>query len=327
MINNAQLKMRTASNKLSGFSLIELMISIVLGALVIGATIGIFSANSKTYVAVENVARIQENTRTAFELMSRDIREAGGNACDKDVTVAVVLNASGANWWDNWGSPVMGFDSGALALSAAGTDAVQLMSGSSSTYTVESHNPASAVITLNTSTHDLVANDILMVCDQNRAAIFQMSGPNSTNATIVHNPGTGSPGNCGKGLGIPVCVPPQGTPYTFAPNSQITKLSASQWYVADNGRGGRSLFRLVLRNNGAAQAEEIAEGVRDMQVSYLIFNDDQYRTAAAINATQWAAVRAVRVVLTIEGTETIGTNGQRISRTVTNTTALRNRNG
>lgn len=307
-----------------GFSLIELMIALVLGALVVGATIGIFATNRQTYIAVENVARIQENGRTAFEIMSRDIREAGGNACDKDVAVAVVLNGAGSNWWNNWNNPVLGFENGALAGSAAGTDAVQLMSGSASTYTVATHTTGAALLTLNTN-HDFVANDVLMVCDQNRATIFQASAVGAN--TVSHGTGGGSPGNCSSGLGFPVCASATGTIYSYTPNSQITRLSAAQWYVADNGRGTRSLFRRSLRNNGTAQVEEIAEGVRDMQVTYFIFNGTQYLAANAVTAADWPAVRAVRVVLTIDGTENIGTNGARISRTVSNTTALRNRNG
>lgn len=310
-----------------GFSLIELMIAIALGALVVGAAVGIFATNRQTFVAVENVAKIQDSARVAFEILSRDIREAGGNACDKDVTVANLLNGSGSNWWDNWNNPVLGFEGG-IAASAAGTDALQLMSGSTSVYTVAGHNPNSAQISLNTSTHDLVAGDILMACDQNRASIFQMSGPMSTNATVVHNGGAGSPGNCGNGLGLPACVGPQGTAYEYGPNSQVARLSATQWYVANNPapRTTRSLYRAALRTNGSALPEEITEGVRDMQLTYFLLDDDQYRSASAITAAQWASVKAVRVVLTLEGNERIGTDGQRISRTVSNTTALRNRN-
>lgn len=313
----------------SGFSLIELMIAIALGALVIGAAVGLFATNRQTFVAVENVAKIQDSARVAFEILSRDIREAGGNACDKDVSVAVVLNGSGSNWWNNWNNPVLGFEGG-IAASAAGTDAIQLMSGSTSVYTVQEHRPASAVIFLNNTDHDLLADDILMICDQNRASIFQMSGPptNTGAGNIVHNPGSGTPGNCGKGLGLPVCVPPQGTDYTFLPNSQVARLSATQWYVANNPapRTTRSLYRVALRTNGSALPEEVTEGVRDMQLTYFLLDDDQYRSASAITAAQWASVKAVRVVLTLEGNERIGTDGQRIRRMVSNTTALRNRN-
>ncbi|MFA4615373.1 pilus assembly protein PilW, partial [Xanthomonas perforans] len=53
------------------------MISMVLGLLVVGAAIGIFLSNRQAYAATEGVGRIQETARLGFELIARDIREAG----------------------------------------------------------------------------------------------------------------------------------------------------------------------------------------------------------------------------------------------------------
>jgi type IV pilus assembly protein PilW len=314
-----------------GFSLIELMIAITLGALVVGATIGIFSTNRQTYIAAENVGRIQENTRTAFEIMTRDIREASGNACDKDVVISNILNGSGSNWWTNWNNPVLGFeDAVGVAGAAANTDAIQIVSGSPSTFSVTSHTPASSLITLNAA-HDLVAGDVAIICDQNRATIFQVS---SVGATTVNHAAGGTPGNCRSGLGQSACGSLTGTDYTYRTdittpsaerNTQISRVNAARWYVGDHGRpnGGRSLFRSVLRN-GAAVPEEVAEGVQNMQIEYLSGPASNYVNGSAV--TNWSLVTAVRITFTIEGTDSIGTNGQRISRTVSHTVAIRNRN-
>ena len=64
-----------------GFGLIELMISMVLGLLVLGAAIAVFQSNQRTFDANEGTNRIQEGARVAYELMSKDIRAAGGAAC------------------------------------------------------------------------------------------------------------------------------------------------------------------------------------------------------------------------------------------------------
>ncbi len=327
-------------NKNSGYSLIELMIAVALGIVVVGATLGIFVSNRQTYIAAENVGRIQENARTAYELMTRDVREAGGTPCAGHLLIADVLNSPSANWWSNWTNPVLGYENGALGVSIAGTDAIEIKSGSASTYTVASHNPTSAVITLNTSTHDLVADDILLICDTRQASIFQMSGPNATNATVVHNTGSGTPGNCSKGLGFknPIDCSTNGTTYEYGPNSLITKLSASRWYIGSNGRPagctpattcGRSLFRQVLRNTSgtnAPVAEEIAEGVRDMQILYLLPGASTYVNAASVPATRWGEVSAVRITYTLEGNDRVGPDGQNIQRTLAHTVTLRNRN-
>ena len=327
-------------NKNSGYSLIELIIAVALGIVVVGATLGIFASNRQTYIAAENLGRVQENARTAYELMTRDVREAGGTPCANNLPLANILKTPNANWWSNFNNPVLGYENGALGVSIAGTDAIEIKSGSASTYTVASHNPTSAVISLNTSSHDLVQEDILLICDSRQASIFQMSGPSSTNATVVHNLGTGTPGNCSKGLGFknPVDCSANGTQYAYGPNSLITKLSASRWYVASNGRPagctptstcGRSLFRQVLRNTGgtnAPVAEEIAEGVSDMQILYLLPGATAYANADDIPATRWSEVTAVRITYTVEGNDGISTDGQRIRRTLAHTVTLRNRN-
>ena len=65
-----------------GLSLIELMIALLLGLLVVGGAIGIFTSNRRAYNATESLSRVQENARVAFEMMSRDVREAGGERKD-----------------------------------------------------------------------------------------------------------------------------------------------------------------------------------------------------------------------------------------------------
>ena len=113
-----------------GVSLIELMIAMLLGLLVVGAAIGIFLTNRQTYAATEGLGRVQENVRTAFELMARDVREAGGNPCDSSLPTVNVTAADPTTYWrTDWVRPVIGFENGSLPASVAGTDAIQLLSG------------------------------------------------------------------------------------------------------------------------------------------------------------------------------------------------------
>ena len=64
-----------------GLSLVELMIALMLGLLVLGSASAIFISNRQTYRATEGLGRVQENGRMAFEMMARDLREAGGHPC------------------------------------------------------------------------------------------------------------------------------------------------------------------------------------------------------------------------------------------------------
>ncbi|HLT05029.1 MAG TPA: prepilin-type N-terminal cleavage/methylation domain-containing protein, partial [Pseudomonas sp.] len=75
----------------AGVSLIELMISLTLGLLVVGAAIGIFASNKAAYRTTQNLGRLQESGQIAFELLSRDIREAGSNPCDVNHAIGNII--------------------------------------------------------------------------------------------------------------------------------------------------------------------------------------------------------------------------------------------
>lgn len=82
-----------------GITLIELMIATVLGLVVVGGVTNVIVSTQHTYRANQGLAAIQENARTALELLAREIRESGSTPCG-DVPVANVLNSNGANdWW------------------------------------------------------------------------------------------------------------------------------------------------------------------------------------------------------------------------------------
>lgn len=66
-----------ALNNYSGFSLIELIISITLGSILMAAVLQFVFSSKKTFNLNEDVARIQENARVALDLLAQDIRMAG----------------------------------------------------------------------------------------------------------------------------------------------------------------------------------------------------------------------------------------------------------
>jgi type IV pilus assembly protein PilW len=331
-----------ARAKTRGLSLIELMIAMVLGLVVVASASAIFISNRQTYRATESMGRLQEGGRISFELMARDIRQAAGNPCSRNLRVANVLNNSGSNWWSNWTATILGYedsDGTAFPFAAgvggrvAGTDAIEMKSADNiSGVTIVNHNPPSAQFQVNTTNHPLNEGDIVMVCDFRQATIMQVTNAQpGINTTIVHNQGnTVSPGNCSLGLGFPTdCTGPSGgTPYTYAPPAAIVKMQASRWYIGNNEAGGRSLFRSMLTNNGGNAAitnQEIVSGINNMTLQYLVRNAGDYVNASAVAPADWANVVAVRVLLTMAGTDRIGTDGNPIQRNLAHTITLRNR--
>lgn len=331
-----------ARGAVRGLSLVELMVAMLIGLVVVASASAIFISNRQTYRATESMGRVQESGRISFELMARDVREAAGNPCGKDLPIANVLNNPTTNWWSNWGTGIVGYDGPqaaaglatgtALGQRIAGTDAIELKSADQgSAVTVVSHNAPSARFDLNTSNHTFNDRDIVMVCDFRQATIMQITGAQpGTNSNIVHNNGGGfTPGNCSKGLGFPTsCANPNGTPYEYGANSTMVRLNAVRWYIGSDGGGGRSLFRAQVINNGAAVVvtpQEIATGVRDMRLQYLTLNAANYRDASALAANEWAAVTSVRIVIDLQGQDRIGTDGQGLQRALSHTVMLRNR--
>lgn len=74
-----------------GLTLIELMIAMVLGLIVVGGAISVIIANRQSYRTNEGLSQVQESTRTAFEVLARDIRQAGSTACGTTNRMANVL--------------------------------------------------------------------------------------------------------------------------------------------------------------------------------------------------------------------------------------------
>ncbi len=320
----------------SGFSLVELMIAMVLGLLVLMAVTGAFLSQRQVYRVTENLARMQGNARVAFELLARDLREAGGNPCGA-AAVSNVINGSAGSLFDWAEGGVIGYEPGVdipgvpSALRAPGTDGILVRSSARiDGAEITAHNTSSGRFTLGSTGHGLSAGDIVMVCDSFQAAIFQLAGVAGGGATLIHGPGGGasvSPGNCSTGLGFPTDCSSPGKTRDFS-SGHLSRVTVTSWYVGDNGRGGRSLFRV---ENGASPME-VAEGVEDLQVEYLT-RDGANLADAFVDAngiSDWSdsapdRVVAVRMAFSMASSGAVGVDGNPLRRRVHQQVSLRYR--
>jgi type IV pilus assembly protein PilW len=318
------------------------MIALALGLFLVAGVISIFVTNRQAFRTTEQLSRMQENARTAFELMSRSLREAGGTPCGRGIPTGNVINNAATTWWANWADGLRGYDDTATAPGVTtGTGAAQRVSGTDALFAVyadantgnpiTSHNPPAASFQLNSTGHGLANGDIVLACDYRQAAIFQITNVNVSNSTVVHNTGASvSPGNCSVGLGVPTTCTATGTAYAFQ-GGHLVRLVSELWYVGNNGRGGRSLYRARLFNNAGVasiRSEEIAEGVTNMQITYLEADTagvlaDQYVAAGSVSS--WPLVVATRITLTLQSTEAVGTDGSPLQRQMIHVVSLRNR--
>jgi len=349
---NAVAPLRAARS--GGFTLIELMVAMVLGLIVIAGVTSVFLAGQQSFRTNDALANVQDSSRVAFELMARDIRGAGLTGCNSlNNRIVNVLNNGPGNpgttaWWADWTNAVHGYDVNsspsdpALAglNQVAGTDSLELLSAGDLNVTI-ANDVKGTGFTLNQSTSNVGIGDIIIACSPDHAAIMQVTGPTTAgSATLQANYNTGakvSPGNCSNNLGYPNDACSGNSPdYTFPPNSKIAKLTAVDWYIGTNPVGGKSLYRISLRNSGGntapAPPQEMVRNVTGMTIRYLnpaigaIGN--QFQTASKIAANNgWAGVTAINVQLTIGSTfqRADVTGNKAISRIYAFTTTVRNR--
>lgn len=324
-------QMRLSVANVRGFTLIELMVAMLLGLVVIAGVGSVFLSNQRVYRTNRALSDVQDSSRVAFELLARDVRNAGLTACSNSGRISNVLNAGpnagGTAWWADWGHAVRGYAGDDADVAAgtsagdriAGTPSVQLIGGDESSFSVATHDPTTALFTLNESSADLNASGVYVVCDFDHAAIFKASAFNNGAKTLAH--GTAGD-NCSAGLGYPTVCTGTANSYTFGANSLVTQLNAADWYVGRNPANGTSLYRLA-RNGNAFERLEMVRGVTSMGLTYFQPGlSTQFVDAA--NVTNWALVSAVRINLRVQSSD--GTAGASpIDRSFTTTTTVRNR--
>jgi type IV pilus assembly protein PilW len=321
----------------AGFSLIELMIAMLLGLIVIGGVISVFVANQQTYRTNQALGDVQDGARVAFEMMARDIRNAGLTGCDSSTSgnITSVLKNSPSNggtaWWANWNNALIGFGSGtgadpapaAATPAVAGNDSLELIGAADAGLSVLSHSTTTTTFTLNEVGADMQVGDAMVVCDPQFAAVFQSTSFDKTAKTLGYTTATSNPGNFSNILAS------TGIPYTFGANAMIAKLTAVDWYIgATPGiAGGLSLYRVQLDNSAgklSTTTNEMVRNVTAMQIKYLQSGNAAFGAASTI--TNWGAVSAVQVQLTLQSTDQrAGVDVKPITRTFTATTTARNR--
>lgn len=340
--NQRQSPGRSVDVRAGGFTLIELMVAMLLGLVVIAGVSSVFLANMRSSRTNGALGEVQDGSRVSFELMARDIRDAGLTGCNSQSgRVSNLLNNGNVklatpDWWANWSQTVRGYDDTApdpaiatgtsAGLRVANTDSLVTVGASAKGATLATDTATASGFQLNEAHSGLQAGDPVMVCDPDHSTILQLNSKSSANTFAYAVAGT--PGNCSAGLGYPtVCDGSTGTSYTFLKNALIAKLTAADWYIGNNPAGGQSLYRKnlqIVAGEPKAIAQEMVRNVTDMQITYHPFGQTEFVDARAVS--NWAGVNAVRVTLTLQSNDQrAGTDVKPITRKFTSTTTIRNR--
>lgn len=280
----------------AGFGLIELMISMLLGLLVLGAAIAVFQSNQRTLNANEGQNRIQEGARAAYEMMSRDIRAAGGTACSKQARPDEehVYTADETNLM--------------IAPISGGANEFTVLSGDDASYRVTDATKTTVTIEPPPNpptdwklSDGFKAGDKLVLCNATLMYVVTISGGgvNDGTKTLTFAPATPEP------IYSPGIAP--------AASVSAARFRSARWYL--------NAGSLYVNRNGVAEA--VVPGVTALNVSYRPITSASYTTTPS-----WADVVAVRVNLTLRGQKTTGgdvkVDGDNyITRTTSNINAVR----
>lgn len=315
-----------------GLALVELMIAMALGLVLIGAATGIMMSNTQTFKASKNTSQIQDSARLAFELMARDIRQAGSIPCGSDIPVENYLSDS-TPWYVNWeglagqASPtprgqLIGY-AGDFSLKDVSnkvneekTQSITILYASNEGTSVKkmSSHANAPIYTLTQNQNTFTSGDIAVICNTNFASIFktevthsddtvQLSAPENSTQDIKNT--TSNPG-------------------IFKKNSTVGKLKSRAWYIGLNEKQQRALY-LADFNGKEIQKILIAPNVTELTFEYRASKEADFKDATTVtSAQQWPMVNAVKITLKIEDQDNPKIN-ERFSSEFTSIVALRNR--
>ena len=295
----------------SGVSLIELMISLVLGLLIVGGVIQVFVATQQTYRTQEAMSRIQESGRYATEVLSRNIRQAGfKGGCAVNVDINILLDETNTDTLIHTiGDGVRGWDNNAPALYlpdmagyVAGTDVILIKHAAVTSGLTANGNTAASDAEINltsTSGSGIPPGQFIIVADDDACDIFQNGLNANENKLGRTNPVGLFPGNKS---------PADTSPFSkaYSDNMRIMLFQSDLYYIStsDADPNNRALRRIRYSNTGSAvnNNQELVDNIFDMQIRYGIDTNNDRRVnnyVSANNVSSWDNVIAVRVSLLV----------------------------
>lgn len=287
----------------TGFTLVELMASIVISLVILAGVVQSVLASKSIYMMQEEMARIQENSRFALDLLTTDLRMAGYTGCGGSATVTNVITDT--DDWHNGYPGIYGLEGGIDIIPSnftnplADQDIVVVRSGDTDIrMKVSNHAHGSATIDA-LGGHMVESGAIMIIANASCQNIGLFRGAGGSANEVSH---ATELGNCYQNLtfggdcsGVPV-----GSGSAYGPGSTVIPMNIRAFYIATNGEGVPSLFMKPVAADGSSDREEMVEGVEGMQLSYGVdtdINGEVDRFQIASDVVDWRFVKAVRIQL------------------------------
>jgi type IV pilus assembly protein PilW len=281
-----------------GVTLVELMIAVVISSIVLIGVGTVYITSKRAYLVQEEYGRMQENARFAFDFLTRDIRQAGYAGCNPSINNLLNTSAGNADLFD-FANAIYGWeynntgpgDSFAITTSApapssdagdwsdhngrdlhgtiagnamAGSDVIVVKSAREIPNLIPDSNtpPGASAISFSGAT-GVKQGEIVMLSDCRKADVF-MNG-NTASATSLNRPN-------GCGGFTPCNVNPSSANFSHQykdTDSRIIRTTSRAYFIGRGASGQPALFRIDYdQGTGAANAQELVEGVENMQILY-----------------------------------------------------------
>lgn len=294
--------------RIAGFSLIELMISLLLGSVVTVGIIRLFAGNSETYNLLQGQSRMQESARFGFDFIGRDIREAGFAGCfstinglyttispadnipyEFDLRTAVQgYDATGASAWTpvitNLPSTVGGTDTNVFKTPAGlgagdGIDTAKLASGSDIlTLRNMSLNAYRLTQDMPTSSEAITVKAPVAGFELKKDYLALITDCEKSTIFRITDVTLNSPSAGQATIGHDISdtdatrnsVAKLAVVNTFGTDAYVGAIETNTYYVAPGAglNGSGNTPMSLWRKSGVAAPVELVEGVEDMQILY-----------------------------------------------------------
>ncbi len=284
----------------SGFTLVEMMVALMVGFLVLTGISQIFIKTKRASVFQDELARMQENSRYAMQLLNNEIRNAGYLGCRHASNMDAAYLDTGGTYLDNFAIAVEGYEANGTgpgndfsldsaangwANSGGGTPQDTVLkdqpfrAGSDILIVRYAYGPGLTLV------EDKQNNSQLKVTNISRESQACSGGSDRFSELCAGGEERAIISDCERarsfkigelaldGGGILTITDASGTSWVGEHNSTLPFTAADStlfaartvaFFVRDNSAGNPALYRKI----GDKRAEELVEGVENMQVVY-----------------------------------------------------------
>jgi type IV pilus assembly protein PilW len=333
----------------AGFSLIELMLSLALGALVVIAIVQLFVASNAGNALLGGQARLQESSRAALEIIGHSVRNAGFYGCAADSTaIRVGLAGRGDEIFEfdvsrpaqavsggdglGWHMAVAGNGGLPPAAAISGDVLVVRSLGVPQARLARALEPdGDPVVARIGSEQPFRVDDIVLLSDCEQGALFRVTGIVADGDDVALQRAPQSGGGPFANAEPPIPLSRNGRPY--GTDALIAPLWSTAFYVAasriDVNAAGTAVPALWMKEGPRAPVELVA-GVEQLDVYFGVDRtpDDQasrvHRWLPYVQVQAPDRIVAVRVSLTVNSIDAVGAEDGMLRRTFSETFMLRN---